>query len=153
MTHDAPGRRASQQLQARARCLERDLKAAEEHRVDFHAVATSAGVLAHLEEALHEFESGLHLMAAAASDWPRGSEERGDAEALRWHLAETARRLQAARDACRVSRGWSMRLLEGLELSINSAASTALPPRAAGTVPPEASPDTPATVGNVGRWS
>lgn len=75
-------------------------------------VETSAGLLDELEESLHEFEKELYAMATALADWPAGSAGCSEAEALEWHLDDTARRLQAARDACGACRRWSTRLLE-----------------------------------------
>ena len=74
-------------------------------------VETSGGLLDELEESLHEFEKELYVLATAVSDWPAGSAGCSEAEALEWHLNDTARRLQAARDACGAARRWSTRLL------------------------------------------
>ena len=76
-----------------------------------HALEASAGVLSDLEEVLNQFEKELYAMAGAASDWPGGTKGSSEAEALEWHLADTARRLHAAGDACRACRRWSTRLL------------------------------------------
>lgn len=76
-----------------------------------HAVEASASVLTDLEEVLDRFERELYATACAASDWPGGSEGSSEAEALEWHLVDTARRLHAAGDACRACRHWSTRLL------------------------------------------
>lgn len=75
------------------------------------AVETSGSLLGDLEEALDQFEKELYVMADTASDWPGGSKGSSEAEALEWHLVDTARRLHAASDACRACQQWSTRLL------------------------------------------
>ena len=76
-----------------------------------HQVEVAAGVLSDLDEVLDRFERELYGMSVAASDWPGGTKGSSDAEALEWHLVDTARRVHAARDACRACRRWSTRLL------------------------------------------
>lgn len=75
------------------------------------AAETSAEMLDRLEESLHEFEKELYVMATAVSGWPVGRAGCSEAEALEWHLNDTAQRLQGARDACGACRRWSTRLL------------------------------------------
>jgi hypothetical protein len=74
-------------------------------------VDIAARLLEELEASLHQFEKELYVVSTAISEWPAGRDGGGEAEALRWHLNDTARRLQAAADSCHASRRWSARLL------------------------------------------
>jgi hypothetical protein len=66
--------------------------------------------LAEVEQALERLENAFTVMAGAIADQERETEA-GEAEALRWHLSETASRLAGAAKTCGASRRWSRHLL------------------------------------------
>jgi hypothetical protein len=96
-------RETTQELNRVAADLQRS---AGELDADEHAPVA----LAEIERALDRLENAFTVMAGAIADADPAADA-GEAEALRWHLLETAERLRAAAQTCGAGRRWSRRLL------------------------------------------
>jgi hypothetical protein len=113
--HPDPGSRS--RLRYSARVLPRAAGAVQTHATAPAEMPPTPGTLAHVEEALDRLGTGLMMMAGSLGEDDAAAASDGDAEALRWHLAETARRIQAATESCRASREWSRRVAGPEELT------------------------------------
>jgi hypothetical protein len=85
-----------------ARDLQRAAGAMQKHAAAVRGTSPPAAVLAHVEEALDRLEVTIQMLSSAAA-----ADDRSEGAALRFHLAETARRLRSASVACAASRGWT----------------------------------------------
>lgn len=95
-----------------------------------------------VEQALAGVERALQIMMVNVEEASETTAVCGEAEALRWHLEATTRKLGEARNACDASLRWSQSLHQRLGPSESSAPSsnfTLLPARLAAAQPPRLS--------------